>query len=95
MEQEIGHRSRFRAVGIRSQIICDELVGDKAVFLQQFSHQFERRPLVAHGLDQNVEHLTLGIHGQATIDIEIDFVECQMVCGFGWRCEDRLKNYPH
>ena len=38
------------------------------------------RPLVPPGLDQNVEHLTLGIHctpdvDQATIDLEIDFVE--------------------
>ena len=29
---------------IRSQIICDELVWDKAIFLQQLAHQFERRP---------------------------------------------------
>ena len=37
------------------------------------------RPLVPPGLDQNVEHLTLGIHctpdvDQVTIDLEIDFV---------------------
>ena len=35
---------------------------------------------VSPGLDQNVEHFALGIHGapevdQATIDLEIDFVE--------------------
>src|SRR5450759_3177295 len=36
---------------IRSEIICDELVGDKAIFLQQLAHQFERRPLVPPGLD--------------------------------------------
>ena len=35
------------------------------------------RPLVPPGLDQNVEHFALGIHGapevdQATIDLEID-----------------------
>ncbi len=35
---------------IRSQIICDELVWDKAIFLQQLAHQFERRPLVPPGL---------------------------------------------
>ena len=64
---------------IRSEIICDELVGDKAIFLQQFAHQFGRRPLVASGLDQNVEHCALGIHDalevdQATIDLEIDLI---------------------
>ena len=65
---------------IRAEVICDELIRDKAIFLQQLAHQFERRPLVPPGLDQNVEHFTLGIHGapevdQATIDLEIDFVE--------------------
>jgi hypothetical protein len=48
--------------------------------LQHLAHQFERRPLVPPGLDQNVEDLALGIHGtpelnQATIDLELDFVE--------------------
>src|SRR3982074_2503 len=66
--------------GIRSQLICDELVWDKAIFLQQLAHQSKRRPFVSPGLDQNVEHFTLGIHGtpevdQAAIDLEIDFVE--------------------
>src|ERR1017187_2237743 len=65
---------------IRSEVIRDELVGDKAIFLQQLAHQFERLPLVASGLDQNVEHFALGIHGppevdQATIDLEIDLIE--------------------
>ena len=65
---------------IRVQVVCDQLVGDKAIFLQKLTHQFERRPLVPPGLDQNVEHFALGIHGtpevdQATIDLEIDFVE--------------------
>ena len=62
---------------IRAQVIRDELVWDKAVFFQKFAHQFERRPLVASGLDENVEHFTLGIHGtpevgQAPIDLEIE-----------------------
>ena len=66
--------------GIRSQLICHELVWDKAIFLQQLAHQSKRRPFVSPGLDQNVEHFTLGTHGtpevdQATIDLEIDFVE--------------------
>ncbi len=65
---------------IRAQVIRDELVWDKAIFLQKLAHQFERRPLVPPGLDQNVEHLTLGIHGtpevdQAPIDLEIDLIE--------------------
>jgi hypothetical protein len=58
----------IRCSPIRSQVICDELVWDKAIFLQQLSHQFERRPLVPPDLDQNVEHLTLGIHGTPEVD---------------------------
>jgi len=38
--------------GIRSQLICDELVWVKAIFLQQLAHQFKRRPFVPPGLDQ-------------------------------------------
>jgi hypothetical protein len=62
---------------IRSEVIRDQLVGDKAIFIQQLEHEFQGRPLVPPGLDQNVEHLTLGVHGtpevdQATIDLEID-----------------------
>jgi hypothetical protein len=63
---------------IRPQLICDELVWDKAIFIQELAHQFKRRPLVAFGLDQNVEHFTLGIHGtpdQAPIYLEIDIIE--------------------
>jgi hypothetical protein len=80
----------IRCSPIRSQVICDELVWDKAIFLQQLAHQFERRPLVPPGLDQNVEHLTLGIHGtpevdQSPIDLEIDSSRCQVVCGSGRR----------
>jgi len=62
---------------IRAQVIRDELVWDKAIFLQKLAHQFERRPLVASGLDENVENFTLGIHGtpevdQATPDFDIE-----------------------
>ncbi len=65
---------------IRSEVICDQLVGNKAIFLQQLAHQFERRPLVPPGLDQNVEDFALCIHGapevdQATIDLEIDLIK--------------------
>ena len=64
---------------IRAQVICDELVWDKAILLQQLAHQFERRPFVPPGLDQHIKNFTLGIDGapkvdQATIDLEIDFV---------------------
>jgi hypothetical protein len=62
---------------IRSEVICDQLVGDKAIFLQQLAHQFERRPLVSPGLDQHIKNFTLGIHGTpevdlATVDLEIE-----------------------
>src|SRR5208282_6610259 len=65
---------------IRSEIICDELVWDKAIFLQQLAHQFGRRPFVSPGLDQHVEDFALGIHGapevdQATIDFEMNLIE--------------------
>jgi hypothetical protein len=53
---------------IGSEIICDELVWDKAIFLQQLAQQFERRPFVSPGLDQNVEHFTLGLHGTPRMD---------------------------
>src|ERR1700730_1351586 len=74
---------------VRAQVICDELVWDEAIFLQKLAHQFERRPLVASGLDQNVEHFALGVAGSPQIDhAAIDFEtssRCQMVWGFGRR----------
>jgi hypothetical protein len=42
---------------IRSEIICDERLWDKAIFLQKLAHQFERRPLVPPALDQHIEDL--------------------------------------
>src|SRR5271157_4623676 len=65
---------------IRTQVIGDELVWDKAVFLQKLAHQFERRPLIPPRLDENVENFTLGIHDtpkidQATTDFQIDLIE--------------------
>jgi hypothetical protein len=65
---------------IRPQLIRDELVWDKAIFLQKFAHQFQRRTLVPSALDQHVEHFALGVDGtpqidHAAIDLEIDFVE--------------------
>jgi hypothetical protein len=61
---------------IRSEIIRDELVWDKAIFLQQLAHQFERRPFVSPGLDQNVEHFTLGLHGTPRMDHPA--IDCQI-----------------
>ena len=65
---------------IRSEIIRDELVWDKAIFLQQLAHQFERDPFVSPGLDQHIKNFALGVDGtpevdQATVDLEIDLVE--------------------
>jgi uncharacterized protein YbjT (DUF2867 family) len=58
----------------------NELVWDKAVFLQKLAHQLQRRPLVPPGLDQHIEHFALGIDGapqieHAVIDFQIDFVQ--------------------
>jgi hypothetical protein len=66
--------------GIRSEIIRDELVWDKAVFLQKLAHEFQCRPFVPFRLDQHVEDLTLGIDGapnldHAAIDFQIDLVQ--------------------
>ena len=65
---------------IRSEIIRDEPVWDKAVFLQKLAHEFQRRPFVPFCLDQHVEDLALGIHGapkidHAAIDFQIDLVQ--------------------
>ena len=40
---------------IRSQIIRDELVWDKAIFLQKLAHEFQRRTLVPPALDQHIK----------------------------------------
>jgi hypothetical protein len=65
---------------IRSQIICDKFVWDKAIFLQKLAHEFKRRPLVPPALDQNIEHFALRVDGapkidHAATDFEIDLVE--------------------
>src|ERR1019366_9145831 len=63
-----------------SQFIRDELVWDKAIFLQQLAHKFKRRPLVLPALDQHIEHFALGVDGapkidHAAADFQIDFVQ--------------------
>src|SRR3984893_12581817 len=65
---------------IRSQLICDELVWDKAIFLRTLAHEFQRGALVPFRLDQHVEDLALGVDGSpqidhAAIDFQIDLVE--------------------
>src|SRR5450432_3516086 len=45
---------------IRAQVVGDRPIGDKAVFLQKFAHQFQRGMLVSFGLDQHIEDLALG-----------------------------------
>src|SRR5580693_6089438 len=65
---------------IRPQIVRDQLVWDKSILLQQLAHEFQRGTLVPPALDQHIKHFALGIHGapevdQATIDLDIDFVE--------------------
>ena len=76
--------------GIRSQLICDELVWDKAIFLQQLAHQSKRRPFVPPSLDQHIEDLALGVDGapqidHPTIDFQIDFVQMPSRMGLGRR----------
>src|ERR1700680_1181118 len=75
--------------GIRSQLICDELVWDKAIFLQQVAHQFKRRPFVPPSLDQQRRGpRPLGVDGalqidHPAIDFQIDFVKMPKVL-WGW-----------
>jgi len=69
----------IRCSPIRAQVIRDELVWDKAIFLQQLAHQFERRPLVA-SVWTSTSRTSPSAYGtpevdQATIDLEIDFIE--------------------
>jgi hypothetical protein len=49
-----------RCSSIGSQVIRDELVWDKAIFLQELAHQFQRCGLVALSLDQDVQNLAFG-----------------------------------
>src|SRR5208337_3813465 len=53
---------------IRSQLICDELIWDKAIFLQKLAHEFQRGTLVPFRLDQHIEDLALGVDGSPEID---------------------------
>src|SRR5580704_1713044 len=53
---------------IRSQLICDELAWDKAIFLQKLAHEFQRGALVPFRLDQHIEDLALGVDGSPQID---------------------------
>ena len=74
--------------GIRSQLICNELIWAKAIFLQQLAHQFKRRPFVPPSLDQHVEDLAFGVDGapkvdHPAIDFQIDFVQMPSRVGFG------------
>jgi hypothetical protein len=73
---------------VRAQVIRDELIWDKAIFLQQLAHEFQRRPLVPPALDQNVEDLAFGVYGppqidHAAIDLQIDFVQMPSRIGLG------------
>src|SRR5476651_2431927 len=65
---------------IRSQIVCDQLVWDKAILLPKLAHEFQRGTLVPPALDPHVKHFALGIHGTPQIDhaagdFQIDLVK--------------------
>src|SRR5271167_3643126 len=64
----------------RPQVVSDQSIGNKAVFLQQLSHEFQCGMLIPFRLDQQIEDLALGIDGapqvdHATVDLEIDLIE--------------------
>ena len=65
---------------IRSQIVGDQTVGNEAVCLQKFAHQFQRSVLVSLGLDQNIEDFAFSVDGapkidHAVSDFQIDFIQ--------------------
>ena len=76
-----GSRSRDRGGGaIRPQIIRDHPIGNEAIFLQKFSHQFQRSMLISLGLDQHIEDFALGVDGAPQMDhsagdFQIDFIQ--------------------
>jgi hypothetical protein len=71
---------------IRPQVVRDQPIGNKAVFLQKFAHQFQRGMLVSLGLDQHIEDLAFGVDGapqidQPASDFQIDFVKMPRCVG--------------
>ena len=59
---------------IGPQVICDELVWDKAKFLQKPAHEFQSGTLVPPALDQHIEHFAFRVDGSPKIDhAAIDF----------------------
>ena len=78
--------SKITACGsIRSQIICDKLVRDKAIFLQQLAHEFQRFPLVPPGLDQHIENLAL--HSANAYKVHLFRSRSKSIprCAISWR----------
>ena len=76
------------SASIRSQIVRDQLVWDKAILLQQLAHEFQRRTLVPAALDQHIKHFALGIHGAPKIDhaagdFQIDLIQMPGRVGLG------------
>src|SRR3984893_11393995 len=83
---------------IRSEIIRDELVWDKAGFLQKVAHEFQRRLFVPFRLDQDVEDLAFGIDGapeidHAAIDFQIDLVQMPSRMGLRAALAQIRRNY--
>ena len=48
---------------IRPQVIRDQLIGDEAIFLEKFAHQFQRGVLVSFRLDKHIKDLAFGVDG--------------------------------
>ena len=70
--------SSSRSIG--TQVIRDHQLRDKAILLEEFAHQFQRRMLIPFRLYQHVEDLAFGIDGppqvdHAAINLEIDLVQ--------------------
>jgi hypothetical protein len=48
---------------IRPQVICDHPIGNEAIFLEKFTHQFQRGVLVSFRPDKHIEDLAFGVDG--------------------------------
>jgi hypothetical protein len=65
---------------VRSQVVCDQLLRNKSILLQELAHHLQRGVLVSLGLDQHIEDFAFGVDGspkvdRSAVDFQIDLVE--------------------
>ena len=57
----LGEAQIIQSSTVRWQFVGDEGIGDEALFLQQFAHQFQRCFLISPGLNQDIQHFAFAI----------------------------------